>query len=124
MKFSDDTQIQRKNNCSETFKKRKFYFHTYHVATCKINEKEYKVGQNFIPDDCSGSCTCKGGRNVACNSLCPPSYVSCKPGEQIENYKEAVTGSNCYCQRQRCVKGNLINKYMSNPQDIGHKLNV
>ena len=91
-----------------------------------MNGKEYKVGQDFIPDDCSGSCTCKGGGNMACNSLCPPSYVSCKPGEQIENYKEAVTGSNCYCKRQRCVKGNyiLIKKYTFNPLDIGRKLNV
>ena len=89
-----------------------------------MNGKDYKVGQNFIPDDCSGSCTCKGGGSVACNSLCPPSYVSCKPGEQIEHYKEAVAGSNCYCERQRCVKGNLINKYTSNPLDIERKLNM
>ena len=78
------------------------------LATCKANEKEYQVRQSFIDDNCTVSCTCSAGDRVACVSLCPPTLVICKKGEKNKQYKEYIPGSKCFCNRERCVKGNCI----------------
>ena len=78
------------------------------LATCKANGKEYQVGQSFIDDNCTASCTCSGGDRVACVSLCPPTLVICKRGERKEQYKYHIPGSKCFCNRERCVKGNCV----------------
>ena len=85
------------------------YLKNYSVLSiCKANGKEYQVGQSFIDDRCTTSCTCSAGDRVACISLCPPTLVICKKGEKKEQYKEYILGSKCFCNRERCVKGNCI----------------
>ena len=85
------------------------YLKNYSVLSiCKANGKEYQVGQSFIDDSCTRSCTCSAGDRVACISLCPPTLVICKKGEKKEQYKEYIPGSKCFCNRERCVKGNCI----------------
>ena len=63
------------------------YLKNYSVLSiCKANGKEYQVGQSFIDDSCTRSCTCSAGDRVACISLCPPTLVICKKGEKKEQY--------------------------------------
>ena len=85
------------------------YLKNYSVLSiCKANGKEYQVGQSFIDDSCTTSCTYSAGDRVACISLCPPTLVICKKGEKKEQYKEYIPGSKCFCNIERCVKGNCI----------------
>ena len=57
------------------------------LATCKANGKEYQVGQSFIPNNCTATCTCSGQDRIGCVSLCPPALVNCKQGEKKSNIK-------------------------------------
>ena len=78
------------------------------LATCKKNGKEYQVGQSFIDNNCAATCTCFGEDRIGCVSLCPPALVICKKGEKKEQYKDYITDSKCFCNRERCVKGNCL----------------
>ena len=85
------------------------FFHNNSVlATCKANGKEYQVGQSFIANNCTATCTCSGQDRIGCVSLCPPALVNCKQGEKKEQYKDYITDSSCFSNRERCVKGNYI----------------
>ena len=97
-----------KNYFARQTRKIVFFGNNSLLATCKANGKEYQVGQSFIDDNCTASCTCSAGDRVACISLCPPTLVICKKGEKKEQYKEYIPGSKCFCNRECCVKGNCI----------------
>ena len=85
-----------------------FFVTTPFLATCKANGKEYQVGQSFIANNCTATCTCSGQDRVGCVSLCPPALVICNQAEKKEQYRDYITDSKCFCNRERCVKGNYI----------------
>lgn len=68
-------------------------------------DKEYSVNEIFVPEDCSGECTCQAGGAIKCVPLCPPSQVRCSRGYKVEFYNDPVSGSSCSCKRSRCVLG-------------------
>ena len=78
------------------------------LETCNANGKEYQVGESFIDNNCTEKCTCLGHDGFGCLSLCSPELVFCKQGERKERYKDYFNNSKCFCNRERCVKGNCI----------------
>nr|QNH72522.1 toxin candidate TRINITY_DN5150_c0_g1_i1 [Ceriantheomorphe brasiliensis] len=72
--------------------------------TCVYKGKHYPINERFIPDDCSGVCKCKGNKGFGCVSLCPPVGMKCKPGMELEYYRQPVGDSGCFCERPRCKR--------------------
>ena len=53
------------------------------LKSCKINGKEYQVGESFMVNNCAESCTCLGHDGFGCLSLFPPGLVICRQGQQM-----------------------------------------
>lgn len=72
---------------------------------CKIDEPNYYFQQNFIPDGCCGYCSCTTNDTASCD----PFWVllpapECKREEKIEESRDYILESKCYCEYLRCVK--------------------
>ena len=71
---------------------------------CHFGDKKYKVGEQYVSQDCTGMCTCLGAKGHSCVSLCPPSFVICKSYEkEVEEKSEPFPGTNCSCNIPKCV---------------------
>ena len=89
---------------------------------CKDGNKTYKSGENFIKDDCSENCTCShiiplrrrrstfGEIGTFGRSRCIPLcgvrlfQTQCAVGFKVEEYRNPVNGTKCFCNESRCVK--------------------
>ena len=89
---------------------------------CKDGNKTYKSGENFIKDDCSENCTCShiiplrrrrstfGETGTFGRSRCIPLcgvrlfQTQCAVGFKVEEYRNPVNGTKCFCNESRCVK--------------------
>lgn len=90
---------------------------------CKDGNQTYKSGENFIKDDCSENCTCspvllldrrrrrafEGIEKAVysnCFPLCDASLLQtqCAVGFKVGEYQNEVNGTNCFCNRSRCVE--------------------
>lgn len=74
------------------------------TAECTFSGKTYQTNQKFISGDCTRECECKRGGDYYCVSLCPPIFISCDVGYQTVTEQISVPGSNCSCERPKCVK--------------------
>ena len=80
------------------------------IEPCEYGNKTYHMNQSYMTWDCKERCTCKffnGAAKPKCEALCPtPNDFLCRNDTQeIEEYQEPVTGSNCSCPAKRCIRG-------------------
>ncbi|XP_066911698.1 uncharacterized protein [Clytia hemisphaerica] len=71
---------------------------------CYHQGKKFKVGEEFISEDCSSKCSCDGWDKINCVSLCPPTVIQCKSDEIEEQQSFPIKDSHCTCKRPVCEK--------------------
>lgn len=84
---------------------------------CRNGNNIYSVGETYIGGNCSTNCTCFKGGIIICQPLCPVSFTLspftnlfglCGARETSQIYREQITGTNCSCEKRRCVAGKSI----------------
>ena len=87
-----------------------FLFIVLIIEPCEYGNKTYRINQTYMTMDCKERCTCKffnGTAKPKCEALCPaPNDPVCRNHtEEIEDYQQPLTGSNCSCPAKRCIRG-------------------
>lgn len=78
------------------------------VLECLYKGVRYPVNKRFVDQTCEGYCKCELDGSIGCVSLCPPSMVSCEPGQEKVLVEEPVPDSDCTCDRETCINVTIV----------------
>ena len=87
-----------------------FFLNIILSARCESGNKTYNINQTVITRDCKKRCVCtfvNGAAELNCSALCTtPEDPGCRPKtQQVEEYKQLLSGTNCSCAAKRCIPG-------------------